>query len=272
MGDEDGTADVAAEFDLRHEPELARNEFGTPLINDIFARAERLATHDVLCYVNADIILMQDFARAVERVTSAKRRFLMVGHRWNVDVTEPLDYSAPDWEAKLRAHVRENGELYTHWGIDYFVFPRGLFGPIPPFAIGRSAWDNWLLYRARRRWTPVVDATQVMTAVHQNHGYGRSGEGKEAVWESPDGRRNRELAMGHVFNLEDATHMLQRNGLLYNWSPLRVIRHLASFSPLLRPVEKLYGRRLYYQLMELSYPIRAPLGLSRSARKSKELS
>jgi hypothetical protein len=65
--------------------------------------------------------------------------------------------------------VRHSDACYP--GIDYFVFPKDLWGTIPPFALGRAYWDNWLLYAARRRRAVVVDATPVVLAVHQEHAY-----------------------------------------------------------------------------------------------------
>src|SRR6266705_5770550 len=57
LGDDEGTSHVAKEFGVEHIAEIARNEFGTPLLNDMFASAERRASHKLLCFVNADIIL-----------------------------------------------------------------------------------------------------------------------------------------------------------------------------------------------------------------------
>ena len=94
FGDDEGTAKTAADFGVRHIPDVACNEYGTPLLNDIFEKAQRVARHNLLCYVNADIILMSDFMRAVEEVARRKRRFLMVGQRWDLDVQEPLDFSS----------------------------------------------------------------------------------------------------------------------------------------------------------------------------------
>ena len=87
FGHEEGTAEVAAEFGLRHVPEVARNEYGTPLVSDLFAQAQRLATCERLGYVNADIILLSDFLRAVQRIPF--RRFLMIGRRWDLDLDQP---------------------------------------------------------------------------------------------------------------------------------------------------------------------------------------
>lgn len=38
--------------------------------------------------VNADIVLLPDFVEAARRVVAARRRFLTVGRRWDLDVSE----------------------------------------------------------------------------------------------------------------------------------------------------------------------------------------
>lgn len=237
FGDDEGTADVANEFGARHVPEVACNEYGTPLVNDLFEKAQRLATADVLCYVNADIILMSDFTQAVAEVGRRKRRFLMVGQRWDVDVDVPLDFEL-DWEQRLRAHVSRHGQLHPSCGIDYFVFPLGIWGKIPPFAIGRTAWDNWLVYRARDRGAAVVDATRAVTAVHQNHDYTHIPDGIEGVRNGPEAQRNLDLAKYlHVFTLDDATWLLIGWGLVPALTPWHLWRHLSvwlAYHPHLR--------------------------------------
>ena len=207
FGDEEGTRDAATELGCAHVPEVARNEHGTPLVDDLFARAERLGRGGLLCYVNADIILMNDFVLAARRVARLKARFLMVGRRRDVDLNEPWDFARSDWALRLRSYVHERGRLHPKTGIDYFVYRPGLFGRIPPFALGRTCWDNWLVFRALRRLATVVDATAVATAVHQNHDYGKLGT-KEEVWDSVEARQNRGLMPGRTFTLDDATHVL----------------------------------------------------------------
>src|SRR5207247_1847879 len=98
-----------------------------------------------------DIVLMRDFIDAVDRVASGKRVFLMIGQRTDLDVVEPLRFDDAEWQDSLRGAARARGRLHGAFGIDYFVFTRGLFDPIPPLIIGRAAIDNWLVYRARRR-------------------------------------------------------------------------------------------------------------------------
>ena len=212
FGDDEGTAEVAKEFGVRYMPEVARNEYGTPLVNELFDQAQHLATHDLLCYVNADIILMSDFMPAIERIKRRKKRFLMVGQRWDLDMQESLVFD-PDWEKRLRTKVRKYGQLHPITGMDYFVFPRGLWGEIPPFAIGRTAWDNWLVYRARNRKAAVVDATPVVTAVHQNHDWSHIAGGRLAAWTGVEAQRNRTLMENNLFTLRHANWLLTKRWL-----------------------------------------------------------
>ena len=206
FGDEPGAAETAAEFRIRHVGQLRRNQFGTPLLDDLFEQAKRLASYDVLAYVNADIILMKDFLQAVRQVVHSRKLFLMVGQRRNIDVSEPLSFD-PNWEHRLRKLALRKGDFYT--GIDYFVFPRNLWGKIPPFAIGRVYWDNWLLYAARLRKAAVIDVTPVVLAIHQNHVY------KPGSMQGPEPPINQGLLDGalNLFSTWEATHVLTRQGL-----------------------------------------------------------
>jgi len=233
FGNEHGTADVAKESGICHVPEVARNEYGTPLVNDLFDRAQRLAGNDLLCYVNSDIILLSDFVRAIRRIPF--RRFLMVGQRWDVDFDRPWDFGQADWEGRLREYVRNHGTLQRRDAIDYFVFRSGVYGEIPPFAVGRIAWDNWMIYHARASGAAVIDATHAVMAVHQNHDYAHLQGGKTEAWEGTEAQRNLGLAGGysHVFTLDDALWVLPASGIIkpqlsgerlkQQWSRLRVL-------------------------------------------------
>lgn len=214
FGNEAGTSDAARRYGVLHEPAIALNEFGTPLVSDLFAKAAALGAHDLQGYVNADILLLADFVSGIRRTAARWRNFLLVGRRWDLDITEPLEFGA-GWEVRLRALVATHARLHAPTGIDYFVFQRGMWGDIPAFAVGRTVWDNWLLYGARARGAPLIDATDAITAVHQNHAYGGFA-GADAVWKSPEARRNLELAggYGNAFTLSDATWRLGPRALV----------------------------------------------------------
>lgn len=219
FGDDPGVAEAAREFGLRLFPEIARNDFGTPLVSDLFQRAQKVCRHPFLCYANADIIFGEDLPAAVSLVAGWRRTFLLAGQRWNLDLREPLDFS-PGWQERLRARVRSEGEAQGPWWIDYFVFPRGTWTDMPPFAIGRPTWDNWLIYDARRRRIPVVDASAAITAVHQSHDYAHVPQATGDHWLGPEADRNFLLAGGRncAFTLLDATHRLTDKGVRRSWS------------------------------------------------------
>ena len=258
FGDDEGTAEVASRFGVRHCAKIQCNEYGTPLVNDLFARAQALAGNDLLCYVNADMILMSDFMCALAQTFHHKRRCLMVGRRWNVSLNEAWDFRRPDWESALRHYTRLNGTLFSKYAIDYFVFPKGLFGRIPPFAIGRGRYDNWLVYQARQRLAAVVDATEVVTAVHQNHDYGRFGtlEGRR---KSHEAEHNRALMPGRLFGLGDATHVLQPGGLHVTPRLSDLDRLAGLFPSCWLPI------RAFKAVLVASRPVRSALGLTSSA-------
>jgi len=220
IGQEKGIAETAREFGLCHLPDIDRNDYGTPLLNSIFERASSAARNSVLCYVNTDIILMSDFIQAAEQVLQHKEPFLMVGQRWDVDLADALDFR-PGWEESLRSYVTANGRLHPQTGIDYFMFPKGIWGSIPPFAVGRPAWDNWMIYRARANRTAVIDATEMIMAVHQNHGWAHIEGGEQAVLKGPEAILNRNLAGGRdrIFTLLDADWILNEHGLQKTQDP-----------------------------------------------------
>ena len=217
FGDEEGTASTAAELGIKHVPDVERNEFGTPLLKNMFERAQLLASNDIICYVNADIILMNDFIKAVKRVALRKQKFLMVGQRWNLDIEKQIDFNKC-WEDDLRKLVHENGVLFTVYGIDYFVFPRGQYDNFPPFAVGRPSWDNWMIYNAHLRGIPVIDATKVVLCVHQNHDYLHLKDINNRMGGGPEANMNMSLAndADHVYSLMDSNYTLTKHFAINN--------------------------------------------------------
>jgi hypothetical protein len=219
FGDDQGAAEIAHELCIRHIPESPRHPSGFKYLNAFFARAQEMARHPVLCFANCDIIFLPDLLEAVATVASHAPRFLMVGKRWDVDITQPLPFAQPDWAAQLRTKALHEGKHRPSQWIDYFVFPRGFYDAIPAFVIGRVGWDNWLVGRALTVGAPVVDASAVVTAVHQNHDYGYHPQGQTGVWHDDLARRNVELAGGFhsMGTIDDATHLLTRSGVRRNW-------------------------------------------------------
>jgi tetratricopeptide (TPR) repeat protein/2-polyprenyl-3-methyl-5-hydroxy-6-metoxy-1,4-benzoquinol methylase/predicted O-methyltransferase YrrM len=217
LGDDEGTADMARQFGLKHIPHIECNEAGTPLLDSIFQNGALASAAPVLAYVNADIVLLDDFIMAVEQVRQAGHEsFLMVGQRWDLDIDRELAFETGDWASQLRADVRRRGKLQAPDGIDYFVYMRDLWRHIPPFALGRTVWDNWLVAEAIRLDAVVIDATPCVTAIHQDHDYGHIAGGKEQAWKGAEAKRNLELAggYGNIRSVSYAPHILTSEGII----------------------------------------------------------
>ena len=213
LGDEAGTAEAAAGAGARHVAGLARSELGTPRLDDAFARVEALAEHPLRCFVNGDIVLLDDFLPAVLRARDAAGSFLMIGSTLDLAVEEPLALGDPLTRAELRRRALAEGRSRGATAIDYFVFTAGLFDPVPPFVVGRARFDNWLVWRARQCGI-VVDATRAVVAVHQRHDYAHVAGGLPEAHFGAEAERNLELAGGkrHLYTIHDASHRLTAGG------------------------------------------------------------
>ncbi len=213
IGNEPGAEEICREFDIIHTKEVERNEFGTPLVSSLFKKAEACAAYDILCYINADIILTDNFMDAVKLVKDWKDQFLMVGKRIDLQINEEFDSNVSGWIEKIESRSRKNGQLHAYTGIDYFIFKKGMFLDIPHFIVGRPCWDGWLVYQARRHKIPVVDATGKILAIHQNHQYDNNVFDKNGNWNSGDIQinRNLELSKGLIQDISNATHRIKNN-------------------------------------------------------------
>ena len=209
LGEEQGLAEAARELGVKHIAHVERNANGVPLISSMFKLARENSNSDLLCIINADMVLMPDFVEAAKKAKGLRSEFVLLSQRWDLDVTKPLDFSG-DWSRGLRSMVHGQGQLHRPAGSDFFLFPRSCYMDVPSFVIGRSGWDNWMIYRARKENWAVVDCTPSVMIVHQNHDYSHLPEGKPH-YEHPDTNENIRLAGGQAnvrYTILDATHRL----------------------------------------------------------------
>ena len=210
FGDEPGVAEAADALGAEHVSELDRNERGTPLLDGVFAEAHRRAAEGLLCFANADIVFGAELVTA--SVAVEEPRFLMVGESWDTAVEGELDFGR-DWR-----HSLGPGRKRGAGALDWFLFTHGIFETIPPFAVGRAAFDNWLVWRARDAGALVVDATPSIHAIHQAHGYSHVSGGFDATRSGEEAAANWRLigSKSRVYTRFDATHILTKRGLRRN--------------------------------------------------------
>jgi len=260
FGNDAGAAKVCQELGIRHVPEVRRNSHGTKYLAGIYDQAQEVARHNLLCHVNCDILLMSDFRQAVESVSKLHGRFLLAGRRWDMDIQEPWDFQQPDWEERLHTLARQTNRQRPAQWIDYFVFSKGLYyHQVPDFVIGRPGWDNWLLWYARSSGATLVDASPMVCAVHQNHDYSYHPDGEKGVWEGEEALENYRLldANSKFHTLDNATHVLQANGLRRNYRHwlVQAQRHA-----------RLWLAPAWFRLLDISRPLRHRIGLRQKER------
>ena len=229
VGDEPGMAEIASATGVRQLSGVELSGEGTPLASSVFRLARANSRHEVLCYLNADIVLLDDFLPAVHKVQEQLMQFLIVGQRWDLRIREAINFET-GWQEALRRRTQEGGRRHPPAGSDYFVFRRDLFLEVPPFALGRAGWDNWMIFAGRAAKVPVVDASAMITAIHQDHDYSHLPDG-QPHYRLPESLGNIELAGGRemIFRLTDADWRLTQAGLeKKSWRDVGIQRWMES--------------------------------------------
>ncbi len=253
IGAETGVPEAARELNIRLIPEIARNAQGTPLLSAMFDTARAESTSPLIGYVNADIILFEDFLETARKASQMMDRFLLVGQRWDLDLRERLDFS-PGWQARLRDDLQKRGRLHPRGGSDYFIYPRSVFNRLPNFAIGRAGWDNWMFYKARLEGWRLVDCTDAIKIIHQDHDYSHL-PNNQPHYRLPETAENVRLAGGKraIFNLLDCDARMEQGQI----RPARMTwekfwREVETF-----PLTRLHSAGLGQVFFAIFHPIRA---------------
>ena len=208
---EPGTAEVLNGLDVELVTEVEANSYGTPLVSGMFKKADGLANSDVLAFISADIILTQRALQAAGLAMNWSPRFLLVAQRHDVDVRALIDFDEK-WGERWAPGAVAGGKLHSAGAIDLFMYPRGQYDHMPPFAIGRTAYDNWLLWNTVASDIPLIDATKFLTLIHQNHDYGHAP--KVDVWNGDEARANRSWVKHwtHYYTIAHATWTMSAEG------------------------------------------------------------
>ena len=240
IGNEQGIGEIAKELGAGHLPDVRYSDNGTPLISSMFQLARESSNSDLLCIINTDMILMPDFVEAAKRAMKLKEKYVLLSQRWDLDVTEPIDFSA-GWSDRQSSIVHRQGSLHRPAGSDFFLFPKSCYTEVPAFAIGRAGWDNWMIYKACQENWPVIDCTPSVMIVHQSHDY-RHLPGGKPHYEHPETNENIRLAGGPSavrYTILDATHRLMDGKLvrpaftgLHFWRKVELfLRKILAFLP-----------------------------------------
>jgi hypothetical protein len=151
---------------------VTKHSSGLPLLNGLFHEASTMSKFTLLCYCNSDIILMPEFLERAVILDTLSNPCIAVSQRVDVTIDFDIDFSDLTAVSSLRTLVHEKGKVHPPYGSDIFIFPKGVYDhpAMPDLVVGRPAWDNWMIYDARKRFNRLVDITGSWpSVVHQDH-------------------------------------------------------------------------------------------------------
>ena len=209
----------------------------------------------MLCYVNADIILPKNFLDVISNFLNQRRKFMAVGYRWDLDINDLIDFEKPEECKKFWSYANNNSKKHACTGIDYFIFRKSTFKILPSLAIGRFGWDNWLLWKVRRMRIPLIDLSNEIFAIHQEHSYCYDDfKSKSDILNSDDGKNNQEKIDGKTLNLLDTNYHLVNGEIEKKRSREYTDRNLGKL-PIIFPEFSLFFiiyKKLYRRVLRFS--------------------
>lgn len=215
LGRSKGAKAAAMAIDALYIPDIPLSDQGTPTIPGLFKFSENNGMHNVFCFLNSDIILPPDFFSSIQTVHSHFGKFLAIGFRYNIDVQSTIDFSIKSKSQEFFIRAEQKAVKESSSAIDLFCFSKGLFKNIPEFAVGRPGFDNWLIWKARRTFTPVIDITNDAKIYHQNHSYNFRGfQSHSDILNSKEAKINNKLIGSNSLTLNDANWFLLKGKVI----------------------------------------------------------
>ena len=221
FGEAESGLEACWELGIHYDAEPELTALGAVRLDYMFAKAQKLARFNTLCYVPCDTLLLADFCEALNRVEALYPQFAMVGRNWDLSVQEAGSIGEAGWESRLRRATEREGRPNAAEHIAYVAFSKGLYvNDLPPLGVDEPGCANWLLWKAMTERVAVVDASEMVLAVHQHADVILQlwGEGE------PGGERTevRRLLRKHLPSVANAPLLLTAGDVVRNrWYRLR---------------------------------------------------
>ena len=259
FGESKGAKKIANEVSGIYFPNVKCSKNGVPLLSDLFNKANKIASFDTLLFINSDILIPENIIESIKIVKERFFNFLLVGHRWNIEVKKIIDFNEENSATLFWEMAEMKSKKDSPAAIDYFGFRKNTFKKIPDFVIGRPGYDNWLIWYARRHFIPVIDISEEVKAIHQIHHFNFHNlkndpkiSDRNKIQIEEDGLKNLELHGKRGLNLLDADYYLENRTIFKKRSKEYTYRNLGKlpiifyeFSFLLNIYKKLYRMLLY---------------------------
>jgi len=254
FGDSIGSEINAKMINAKYLPDVRKSESGVPYLSDLFEQARKHSTYDILTFVNADIMLPSNLLKIISDVKNQLKKFLMVGYRWDMDMKTIIDFNDQNKIREFWRRANKDSVKHPCTGIDYFVFNKNTFKTIPDFAIGRPGYDNWLLWNARRHFLPLVDLSNDIMAIHQNHHFNfHNLKADPKINFEEDGKNNKLIHGERTLNLLDANYYTIDGKVFKNKTTEFVNRNLGKL-PIIFPefsIVLIWYKRIYRRIKNM---------------------
>ena len=142
---------------------------GVPVLKHMYKDVMATYNTTFYAYSNSDILytgtLIETLASLINSSLDLEKPTLIIGRRTNIKLLTETEGSS--WN-NLTAVSKTRGQIFASNAEDYFITTRVYpWEGIPDLVIGRRAYDNWLVFQARKNKHIVVDVTKTVLAVHQ---------------------------------------------------------------------------------------------------------
>ena len=248
FGDSVGAKENAIKINAEYVVNIKCSDKGVPLLSDLFIQADKLAKYPIMTFINADIILPNNFLESIVILSSSLDKYLMVGHRWDMDVEEKIKFDDLNHQKGFWNNAKDKSIKHNCTAIDYFIYKRNQWKNIPDFIIGRLGYDNWLIWNARRRFIPVVDASDFLMVIHQNHeSIYHTIKHNPKQYNDKEANHNFNLINGKTLNLLDCNYNFNNKKIVRKTNrdyKIRNLHQLPRIFPEFSFLIKIY-RRLY---------------------------
>jgi hypothetical protein len=209
FGNDIGVKEFCEKHNIKHIENVKTSDKGTPLISDIINRGYELMKTEYIMYINADILLMDDFSYILigfhNSIGKNVNSCLLTGIRYDVKEFQLLDFDNKNWTDDVKNNFR--GEYAHSDAIDYFVHKINGYKTMPEFAIARYVFDSWMLDYGIKNFDISIDITNVCKVYHHFGKYFQEGKVCERNYVSPtEVEKNKKLSKNE-YQLREITNI-----------------------------------------------------------------
>lgn len=259
FGKSKGAREISDEVKGIHYPDVKCSKNGVPLLSDMFYKSNKIASYNVLLFINSDIVLPKNSIEVFKKANQTISKFLFVGHRWDLKVNNFINFSDPSKVAKFWEISKSKSKKNSPAAIDYFLFRKNSLKRIPNFVIGRPGYDNWLIWYARRKFIPVIDISNELEVIHQIHHFNFHNLKKDpkivdqdGIPLEEDGLHNFKIHGQRVLNILDANYKMEEGNITKKESKDYIYRNLGKL-PIIFPEFSIFFniyKKLYRMVLD----------------------